>query len=85
MTTLTLKIENDLKKKAHAFADQIGVSLSSLIKMLLRDTIRHERLDISTQPRYHGEPEEGDLNFKNLEESIKYIEKTVNEKRCNMA
>lgn len=80
MTTLSLKIENDLKKEAQKMADEIGVSLSSLIKMLLKNTIRSGKLDIDTRPKYHGEPEEGDIVFKNIDETIKYIEKDLNEK-----
>lgn len=81
MTTLSLKIEDDLKKGAQALADAFGVSLSGLIKMLLKNTVRSGRLDLDTNPKYHGRPMKGDLNFKNLQESIEYIEKLANEKR----
>ncbi len=73
MTTLSLKIENDLKKSAQKIADEIGVSLSGLIKMLLKNTVRTGKLDIDTKPRYHTEPEEGDIEFKNLDEATKYF------------
>lgn len=80
MTTLSLKIEDDLKKSAQTLADSFGVSLSGLIKMLLKNTVRSGKLDLETKPRYHSGPEEGDLVFKNMEESIKYFEKLANEK-----
>ncbi len=73
MTTLSIKIENELKKNAHKIADEIGISLSSLIKMLLRDTVRSGKLYINTKPRYHSESEEGDIKFKNLDEATKYF------------
>lgn len=81
MTTLSLKIENNLKENAQKMADTIGVSLSSLIKMLLKNVVRSGKLDIDTKPRYHGEPEEGDLDFENLDEAIKYIEDELEKKR----
>lgn len=79
MTTLSIKIENDLKKEAHKIAESIGVSLSSLIKMLLRNTVRSGKLYINTKPRYHSEPEDGDLDFDDPNEAIKYFEKLANE------
>lgn len=79
MTTLTLKIENKLKKNAQKMADEVGVSLSSLIKMLLKNVIRTGHIDISTKPRYNGEPEPGDLVHKNLDESIAYFKKLADE------
>lgn len=77
MTTLTLKIENDLKKDAQGMAEEMGVSLSALIKMLLKNTIRTGKVDIQTKPNYHSEPEPGDLNFDNLNEAIAYFEKEL--------
>lgn len=79
MTTLSIKIENDLKKAAHKIAESIGVSLSGLIKMLLKNTVRSGKLYINTKPRYHSEPEDGDLDFSNLKEAAKYFEKLANE------
>jgi len=73
MTTLSLKIENDLKKSAQEIADEIGVSLSSLIKMLLKNIVRSGKLDINTKPRYHSGPEKGDIVFKDLDEATKYF------------
>lgn len=79
MDTLTLKIESDLKKKAQKIADDIGISLSSLVKMLLKNTIRSGKVYIDTKPRYHTNPEPGDIVFKNLDESIAYFRKLANE------
>lgn len=79
MTTLTLKIENDLKKSAQKMAADFGISLSALIKMLLKDTIRKGKIDIATRARYHGNPEPGDMVFKDLDESVAYFKKLANE------
>jgi addiction module RelB/DinJ family antitoxin len=81
MTTLSLKIEDDLKKGAEKMAEAIGISLSGLIKMLLKNTIRSGRLDLDTNPRYHDRPMKGDRNFATMQESIEYLEKLANEKR----
>ncbi|MBI5411803.1 type II toxin-antitoxin system RelB/DinJ family antitoxin [Candidatus Peregrinibacteria bacterium] len=79
MNTLTLKIESDLKKKAQKIADNIGLSLSALIKILLKNTIRTGRIDIATKSRYDGSPKSGDLVFKDLKESIAYFKKLADE------
>lgn len=79
MTTLSIKIDADLKQKAQKMASEIGISLSSMIKMLLKDTVRTGKLDIATKPRYHAGPEEGDLDFETGEEAIAYFKKLADE------
>ncbi len=79
MTTITLKIESDLKTKAQAIAKEFGLSLSSLIKMLLNHTIKSGKLDIEAKPRHNNFPEPGDLVFKNLKEAVAYSKKLANE------
>ncbi len=73
MTTLSIKIDADLKSQAQKMAGEIGISLSAMIKMLLKNTIRTGKLDIETKPKYHTGPEEGDIEFKNLDEATKYF------------
>ena len=79
MTTLSIKIENDLKKAAKKIADELGLSLSTLIKVLLKNTIKKGELYISTKPRYHSGHEEGDLEFDDPQKAIEYFEKLANE------
>ncbi len=79
MTTLSIKIENDLKKAAKKISDELGISLSGLIKMLLKNTVRSGKLYIDTKPRYHGGPEEGDLDFEDPKKAIEYFEKLADE------
>ncbi|MBI5728136.1 MAG: type II toxin-antitoxin system RelB/DinJ family antitoxin [Candidatus Magasanikbacteria bacterium] len=79
MTTLSIKIEDDLKINAQKMADAFGVSLSSLIKMLLKNTVRSGKLDLDTKPRYHAKPMKGDIVFDNMKDSIKYFEKLARE------
>lgn len=73
MTTLSIKIETDLKTQAQKMADEIGISLSGMIKMLLKNTIKTGKLYIDAKPKYHGDPEKGDKDFENLDEAIKYF------------
>jgi len=79
MTTISLKIEKDLKKEAEKLAHEVGISLSGLIKMLLKNTVRSGKLYIDTKPKYHGGHEEGDLEFKDPKKAIEYFEKLANE------
>jgi len=73
MNTLSIKIEDELKSNAQKMADELGVSLSSLIKMLLKNIIRRGELYIDTNPRYNLKPEKGDIEFKNIGEATKYF------------
>ncbi|MBU0577237.1 type II toxin-antitoxin system RelB/DinJ family antitoxin [Patescibacteria group bacterium] len=79
MTTLSIKIEDELKINAQKMANELGISLSSLIKMLLKNTIRKGELYIDTKPKYHTGPEDGDLEFDDPKEAIEYFEKLANE------
>jgi addiction module RelB/DinJ family antitoxin len=79
MTTLSLKIEDDLKKGAQALADAFGVSLSGLIKMLLKNTVRSGRLDLDVNPKYHARPMKGDIVFKDMKKATEYFEKLARE------
>jgi len=79
MTTFTIKIDEELKKAAEALAKEFGISLASLIKMLLKNTVRSGQLDIDAKPRYHGKPEEGDLDFENPRDAVDYFKKLADE------
>ena len=75
MTTLSLKLDEQLKKDAHSLADETGVSLSSLIKMILKEAIRKGGFVINTKPKikYHTNLETGDINFESTEDAIKHL------------
>lgn len=79
MTTLTLKLEEDLKKEAHILADKTGVSLSSLIKMILKEAIRRGGFIIDTKPKkhYYIDPRTGDMVFEDGRDAIKYFKELV--------
>lgn len=79
MTTLSLKIEPNLKQQAQKFANDLGLSLSALLKTLLKNTLRSGRLDLETRPRYNGSPEPGDLVFKNPKDAVAYFKKLADE------
>jgi|GEM_PF-4882843 len=74
MKSLSIKIEPELKKEAQKMADEVGISLSGLVKMLLKNAVRTGKLDIATKPKYHGGPEEGDIVFEDPKKAIKYFE-----------
>ncbi len=49
-SVINIKIDAKTKQDAKAFADELGVSLSSLITMTLRNVVRTKRIDISLVP-----------------------------------
>lgn len=79
MTTVTLKIEPNLKEQAQKFAQDIGISLSALMKMLLKNTLKTGKVDIEARPRYHANPESGDLVSKDLDKAVAYFKRLANE------
>ncbi|MFH1012369.1 MAG: type II toxin-antitoxin system RelB/DinJ family antitoxin [Candidatus Peregrinibacteria bacterium] len=78
MTTITLKIENDLKRKAQKLVDELGFSLSAVIKAFLKNMVRTEKIDFGLKPRYHTTPEPGDLVM-SMDDSVEYFKKLANE------
>ncbi len=50
MQSLYIRLEDDLKEDSHKIADEIGISLSSLVKMLLKNVVRTGRLNIRVYP-----------------------------------
>ena len=78
MTTLSLKLDEQLKKDAHSLADETGVSLSSLIKMILKEAIRKGGFVIDTKPKktYHIDSE-GSMCFDDGRDAIKYFKELV--------
>ncbi len=55
---INIKIDAKTKQEAKALADELGVSLSSLITMTLRNVIRTKRIDISLIPEAPATAEE---------------------------
>lgn len=47
MTTLTLRIDSDLKLELQEMAKNLGLSLNQLINLSLRDLIKKDNLNIS--------------------------------------
>ena len=54
MTTLTIRIEDELKSKAALQADKLGIPLTLIIKNALKNFIKTQRVVI-------GEPEDIDV------------------------
>ena len=55
---INIKIDAKTKQEAKALADELGVSLSSLITMTLRNVVRTKRIDISLIPEAPATAEE---------------------------
>jgi antitoxin component of RelBE/YafQ-DinJ toxin-antitoxin module len=66
MTTLTIRISDDLKKDLQKMAKQMGLSLSSLVSANLTNLRRTRKLEVSAEP---------DWNDSNWTPSAKYLEK----------
>jgi addiction module RelB/DinJ family antitoxin len=49
-TVINVKTDAKTKQEAQKFAAELGVSLSSLVTMTLRNVVRTKRLDISLIP-----------------------------------
>ncbi len=89
-TTLTIKIDKETKDESQKVADQLGFSLSSIIKAQLRHFIRTKSVDVSlreerpTKYFLQGLKEaEADIktgrvtSFKNSDEMLKYLDKEI--------
>jgi addiction module RelB/DinJ family antitoxin len=50
-TSLHMKIEPDFKKEAQKTADELGLSLSAVVKALLKQFIRTKRLTVGVNER----------------------------------
>jgi addiction module RelB/DinJ family antitoxin len=48
-TSLHIKIESDIKKQAQKTADDLGLSLSAVTKVLLKQFIRTKRLSVGVR------------------------------------
>ena len=48
-TTINIKIDTKLKDEASALADEFGMSLGTMIKVLVRQTVRKKHLAIDTR------------------------------------
>ena len=91
-TSLHIKIEPDIKKQAQKTADDLGLSLSAVMKALLKQFIRTKRLSVGARDipeipnarlRKSLQQSEEDINaertikFKNIDEAIGYIDALI--------
>lgn len=49
-TTLNLRIDAKLKKDAQKLAESVGLSLSTIVKSLLRKVVREKKVDVELIP-----------------------------------
>jgi addiction module RelB/DinJ family antitoxin len=91
-TSLHIKIEPDIKKQAQKTADDLGLSLSAVMKALLKQFIRTKRLSVGARDipeipnarlRKSLQQSEEDIKagrtikFKNVDEAIAYIDSLI--------
>ena len=95
-TSLHIKIEPDIKKQAQKTADDLGLSLSAVMKALLKQFIRSKRLSVGTRDmpeipnartRRHLKQSEEDIkagqgiSFNNIAEARAYINSLIEHDR----
>lgn len=88
-TSLHIKVEPDLKEQAQSLADELGMSLSAVMKALLKQFVRTKQLSIgiSEVPNAYLKKSlkqsEDDiknrktLSFKNGQEALDYIDSLI--------
>jgi addiction module RelB/DinJ family antitoxin len=91
-TSLHIKIEPDIKKQAQKTADDLGLSLSTVTKALLKQFIRTKRLSVgvrdmpeipNARTRQVLKQAEEDIKagrtikLKNIDEAIAYIDSLI--------
>jgi addiction module RelB/DinJ family antitoxin len=91
-TSLHIKIEPDIKKQAQKTADDLGLSLSAVMKALLKQFIRTKQLSVgaryipeipNARLRKSLQRSEEDIKakrtikFKNADEAIAYVDSLI--------
>lgn len=89
-TTLTIKIDKKTKDQSQRLADQLGFSLSAIIKAQLRHFIRTKKVDVSLREerptKYFDQllkEAEEDIkagrvtSFKDSDEMLKYLDREI--------
>jgi len=94
-TSLHIKIEPDIKRKAQKTAEDLGLSLSAVTKALLKQFIRTKRLSVGAMERpeipnaylrkvleeSEEDAGEGGITFKNSTEVLSYLDSLIENDR----
>jgi addiction module RelB/DinJ family antitoxin len=95
-TSLHIQIEPSTKQQAQRTADELGLSLSSVVKALLKQFIRTKQLTVAIQERPEipnaylrqslKQSEEDikagrTIKFKNIDEAISYVDSLIDDNR----
>ncbi|MCB9805835.1 type II toxin-antitoxin system RelB/DinJ family antitoxin [Candidatus Nomurabacteria bacterium] len=67
-TTTSIKLDKDIKEKASALANELGLSLSSVINATLKKFVDERRVVLSVSPEFNKKTEE---KFIRLRKDIK--------------
>ena len=70
-TVINVKTDKDVKKSAQKVAEELGLSLSTVINAYLRQFVRNKEIHLTTAPRMSAE----------LEEFLGYVEEDIKKKR----
>ena len=70
-TVINIKTDRDVKRGAQKVAEELGLSLSTVINAYLRQFVRNKEIHLSTAP--HMSPE--------LEEFLGHVEEDIRKKR----
>ena len=49
-STLNIRIDDRLKKQARKLANELGLSLSTMVKSLLRKAVREKKIELELEP-----------------------------------
>lgn len=88
ITSIHIRIESDIKKQAQKIADELGLSLSAVMKALLKQFIRSKKIDVSlpkipnayfkrtlAKARKDFKAGKGSPIFTNIKDELKWLEK----------
>ena len=95
-TTLTIKIDKKTKEESQKVAEELGFSLSAIIKSQLRNLIRTKRVDVSLReekPTAYFDKALKDaeedikagrvISFKDTDEVLEYLDKKMEYEKKN--
>ncbi len=84
MTTITLRIDEDIKKEAQKLASSLWLNLNSLVNLKLREFIQDRKIEViapildDTDPKFYDGKDTIEIN-EPAEVVLEYLEKISND------
>ena len=77
-TTISIRMDENLKSKFSSFCENVGINMSTAICMFAKDTVRNQSLpfEVTTRKRATRDPFWNADNQARLHDSIKEMEET---------